>query len=697
MRAALALLLAVPAAAEPALTPPPSVQVLDRHGRALRTAHPEDLYSLPVSLERVSPWAVLATLAAEDKRFFSHPGVDLRAAGRALVQNARAGRAVSGASTITQQLSRALEPRPRTVAGKLAEAWRALRLERRASKAEILEAYLNRAPYGRGARGIEAAARSWLGVPAADLTLGQAALLAGLPKCPAACDPVKRPRAAERRRRVVLGRLRAWGWIGEAEHASALAERLPLAERAREDLAPHFARRALGRGAAGRAALDAELQRELEGLAASHVAALAGHHVTNAAVVALDNADGSVLAWVGSADFRDERANGQVDGVTARRQPGSALKPFAYGLAFERGKSPSDFVEDAPTWAKGGFAPRNYDESFHGRVTLREALACSYNAPAVRVAEELGVADLLAALRSFGFGSLDQPAERYGAGLVLGNGEVTLRELAGAYAALARGGVRLPVRESLSDPRGPASRVMSRESAYLVTHSLSDNAARAEAFGHDSALRLPFPFAAKTGTTKDYKDNWAAGYTPGWTVAVWVGNFDGSPMRRVTGATGAAPLLRDAALAMERRYGARPFPVPAGIREAQICPESGLLAESACPGAVREVFRRDRVPGRSCPLHRRGAEESPAPADEAPRVAFPRPGDVFRLDPASPRESQALPLRGEPEGPGWRWILDGRPIAEGARTFAALTPGRHVLRAEHRGARLEAVKFLVLP
>lgn len=674
--APLAVLSAVLAAAEPALAPPPAVEVLDRRGRVLRTALPEDLYSVPVPLSEVSPWATIATLAAEDRRFYEHPGVDVRAVARAVWQDARAGRAVSGGSTITQQLVRALAPRPRTLAGKMTEAWRALSLERRASKREILEAYLNRAPYGRGTRGIEAAARAYFGVPARDLTLGQAALLAGLPKCPSRCDPVKDPAAAQARRRTVLSRLAAWGWIDAAARDAALAEKTKIADAMRADLAPHFARRALSRpgGAARRTTLDADLQEELEGLVSTHLKTLEAWHVTNAAVVVLDNASGDVLGWVGSADFHDDARQGQVDGATARRQPGSALKPFLYGLAFERGRSPSDVIEDAPTFARGGFAPRNYDEKFHGPVTLRQALACSYNAPAVRLVEQTGVADFLAELRRFGLESLTRDADRYGAGLALGDGEVTLRDLAAAYAALARGGLWRPVRESESDPSGPTRRALSPESAYLVTHVLSDNEARVEAFGHDSALALPFPFAAKTGTTKDYKDNWAVGYTPDWTVAVWVGNFDGSPMRRVSGVTGAAPLLHDAAVAMERRYGSRDFVMPPGVREAEIDPVSGRLAGPGC-ASVREVFRRDRLPSEMCV-----ARAQAAPPALPVALAFPRPGDVFRLDPSTPRAAQAVPLRAEPDDAegDFAWSVDGKELADrGAVVFWKPAVGAH--------------------
>ncbi len=680
----LTVFLAASAAAEPALSPAPSVSVLDRRGRVLRTALPEDLYSVPVSLEGVSPWAVVATLAAEDRRFYEHPGVDLRSVARAAWQDARAGRAVSGGSTITQQLVRALTPRPRTLTGKMKEAWRALALERRASKREIMEAYLNRAPYGRGTRGIEAASLTYFGIPAKDLTLGQASLLAGLPKCPSRCDPVKDPKAAEARRRVVLSRLASWGWIDAATRDAALGEKVRIADAARADLAPHFARRALSRpgGAARRTTLDADLQEELEGLVGTHLRTLTDWHVTNAAVVVLDNASGDVLGWVGSADFHDDAHHGQVDGAAARRQPGSALKPFLYGLAFERGMSPSDRIVDGPTFAKGGFSPRNYDEKFHGEVTLRQALACSYNAPAVKLVEKVGVPDFLTELRAFGLESLSRDADRYGAGLALGDGEVTLRDMAAAYAALARGGLWRPVRESEADPSGPTRRALSPEAAYLVTHVLSDNEARVEAFGHDSALALPFPFAAKTGTTKDYKDNWAVGYTRDWTVAVWVGNFDGSPMRRVSGVTGAAPLLRDAALAMERRYGSRDFVMPSGVREVEVDPTSGLLAGPECPDSVREVFRRDRLPSKSC-----APRDAVAAAPSKPvAIAFPRPGDVFRLDPSSPHGSQAVPLRVEPEDADGdiEWAVDGKPLSDHA-AVAFWTP--------EIGAHQVALKF----
>lgn len=672
----------------------------DREGLLLR------LEGAPrASLEEVSPWAVLATLAAEDRRFYEHPGVDWRAVSRSLWRNA-SGAPVSGASTLTQQLARALRPRPRTLAGKAGEALQALRLERRLGKREILEAYLNEVEYGPRLKGLEAASRSLFGVPARDLTLAQAALLAGLPQAPTRYDPRRGLARARARQRRVLSRLAAWGWIDEGTRARALSEPIVLAPAGAPFGAPHLieAARSLSPSGSVTLTVDSELQEDLRRLAASHLARLRAQQVGNAAIVVLDNAGGEVLAYLGSADYDDEARSGRVDGAGAPRQPGSALKPFLYGLALSRGLRLSDLLEDEPVMFAGGFAPRNYDETFHGKVPARQALACSYNVPAARLAERVGADAFLTALRAFGFASLDRPASHYGLGLSLGNGEVTLLELASAYAALARGGVWLAPRLTLAgatERRPAARRALDRESAFLVTDALGDNAARAPAFGFNSPLHLPFPFAAKTGTTKDYRDNWAAGYTPEWTVAVWVGNFDGAPMRRVSGITGAAPLLRDAALAVARRRPPSAFAVPVGIRRVRVCPASGRVAGALCPTAVEEAFDARRLPEPGCPEH----ERPELHARKASGVIdFPRAGDVFKLDPGAPREAQRLLLKAASSGgeQGWRWRVDGRELDEQAsEAWWQLQPGRHSVTVERRlDGRLHRaapVSFLVVP
>jgi penicillin-binding protein 1C len=390
-----------------------------------------------------------------------------------------------------------------------------------------------------------------------------------------------------------------------------------------------------------------------------------------------------------------------VDGVISPRQPGSALKPFLYALAFSKGFKASDLIEDEPLYAAGGYTPLNYDKKYHGRVRLREALACSYNIPAVRLAEKIGPGAFLAALRLAGFDSLDKPAAYYGAGLALGNGEVKLLELANAYAALARGGIWLPVVFETGRSVNGARRVMGRNEAYIVTDILGDNSARAAAFGLDSPFNLPFPFAAKTGTTKDYRDNWAVGYTPEWTVGVWVGNFDGSPMRKISGITGAAPVLREVALAMEKLYGSTAFRRPPQLRTARVCADSGLLPTASCPSVMEELFLPGKLPSGICALH---GGSGPAIAAALPKnaaVKYPMEGDIFRIDPNTPAAAQAIFFKATLDDEDMIWRVDSKELDErGPRAAWRLAPGRHTASFSFMrdGRRRESapVRFTVL-
>ncbi len=674
------LLLASPQAR--AGQPQASVEITDRYGAPLRSyaASAAAAVCVPVKLQEVSPWLVLATVAAEDKRFFLHPGVDFRSVARAAWQNSRKGGTVSGASTITQQLVRALEPRPRTILGKLSEMFSALRLEARHSKEEILEGYFNGVSYGPRLIGAEAAARDYFGLPAKDLSLAQAALLAGLPKSPVNYYPRRNPSAAFARQRLILRRLLDLNLVGEESYRVALGEKVRVREEEKTFEAPQFSDYVRSRSTSGtiRTTLDLRAQRAAAEALKSRLAAIgASHHITNGAALVIDNATGGILAWAGSSDFFNSADSGQVDGVTALRQPGSALKPFLYALAFSKGARPSDLVEDAPLYAAGGHAPENYDRTFHGRVRIREALACSYNVPAVRTVEKVGVAAFLEKLRDFGFSSLDKTAKFYGEGLALGNGEVTLLELVNAYAALARGGLWLPARFQLETPAAPARRAIGRTEAYLITNILSDNSARAPAFGVNSAFNLPFAFAGKTGTTKDYRDNWAVGYTPEWTVGVWVGNFDGSPMRKVSGITGAGPALKEIALAIEKLYGSTSFRRPPGIRTVKVCPESGLPPSAFCPATMDEVFAANNLPSGRCAVHLPPAQAPAVPAAAGLSVAFPANGDIFRVDPQTPRAAQAIFFKAAGAAGRVSWEVDGKPAGEGESVPWALAPGRH--------------------
>lgn len=691
-----------PAAAD--LDPAPSLRLTDRYGNGLRSfLSPQQTVSAPVPLAQVSPWMVLATLAAEDKRFWDHHGVDAAALGRALGQDLAARRVVSGASTLTQQLARALEPRPRTLWGKVKEALGALRLERGHSKAEILEAYLNRGSYGGELQGVEAASQGYFGVPASSLSLAQAALLAGVPKGPARYDPLRHRSAARRRQAFILDRLAAEGWVDPASLALARAERLVVRAPRPEFAAPHFCE-AVRRwhGPAGgelRTTLDGPLQRDLEALLRAHLRRLEGEHVGEAALVVLDNRTGEVLAWVGSRDYFNGDS-GQVDGVLALRQPGSSTKPFLYALAFSRGYHPASLVDDEPYTNAGGFSPRNYDLGFHGRVSLRQALACSYNVPAVKVIEDLGVDQAYRNSRRFGLRSLDKGADHYGPGLALGDGEVTLLELATAYAALGRLGLWRPARLTLGPdpvewPRAPRQRALDADSCFQALDVLRDDAPRQPAFGSDSMLRLPFGAAVKTGTTKDYRDNWCVGVTPNWTVAVWAGNPEGEPMRRVSGVSGAGPLFHDAAMRVAQDRPPGEFEAPPGLRRVTLDLATGR--PPLRPGcATVEDWVQERFLAR---LDGAGPFLlDPRSGGSRQRIDFPRDRQVFVLDPhAAPGEQAFLP-RAAGLAPGEAaWVLDGTQL-DARAPWIALAPGEHqlLLQAPGRPEALDQVRFRVL-
>ncbi|WP_437879002.1 penicillin-binding protein 1C [Sorangium sp. So ce513] len=785
--AVLAALTPLPPALRAAEDHAVSTVLLDRHGTVLRELRAGDgARARWLPLDAAGDRIQRAILAAEDRRFARHPGVDPIAIARATLQLAAERRVVSGASTITQQLARALVPRPRTVRGKLGEMALALRIEASLSKREILEQYLNRVAFGPGLRGVEAASRFYFDKPTADLSLAEAAALASMPRGPSLYDPRRGTGPLERRRNRVLDRMLAAGLAGEAEVARARAEPIALAPKGGGLGAPHLVRAvlggALGDGAGplrGRASaitltIDRGLQREIEVLAQQTVRGLSDRDVGAAAVVVLENATGEILAYVGSHDIDDVAGLGHNDGVLALRQPGSALKPFVYELAMEQlGFTAATVLPDVelsfPT-AGGSYAPRNYDGRFHGPVRLRDALASSFNVPAVWTAAALGPDRVLARLRELGLGTLDGEPSRYGVAIALGDGEVRLLDLANAYATLARGGVHLPVRavravrgvgdEPASSPGAPpgrGARVLDAARARVIVDILADDKARLASFGAGSALALPFPVAAKTGTSKGFRDNLAVGFTPDVTVAVWVGNFDGAPMGGISGITGAGPLFRDAMLAAARLYPPRPFdpPDPDQIAEVEVCALSGMAPTGACPHRRRELLPRgDAAALSSCDMHEvvridrrnglragacpdavieervferhdaeltawaRAAGRPIAPDEVSPlcgplpggdgaagaagarvRVAYPPDGARFVLDP-SVSSLQAIRLRAAvpPGVRRARFVLDGRPIEVGP-PFALdwpLVAGAHRLRVEADGASAgEEIAFSV--
>jgi penicillin-binding protein 1C len=742
-----------------------TVMVLDRDGRLLREVGVgRGAVENPIRLTELSPWVVPALLAAEDGRFYRHSGVDPIAVARAMGQWAFERRIVSGASTLTQQLARTLEPRPRSLAGKWREMAQALRIEASLSKAEILEQYLSRVELGAGIVGIEAASRHYFAKPASSLDLSEAAALMSLPRGPSLYDPRRRPHLLERRRLRVLGRMERLGSIdGEQRSRAELtplrvsaARKLVGAEHLSFTLAERYAARPGGPARAVRASLSAALQTQAERIALSARSELEAHDGSAMSLVVIDNASGDVLAYVGSLGYFSAGDLGANDGVVAKRQPGSALKPFVYAAAMEQlGYGPATLLPDLPRAFPvpgGSFTPNNYDQQFRGPVLLRQALASSLNLPALEVSSRLGPPRLLEMLRRFGFASLARDAEHYGVGLALGDGEVTLLELVNAYATLARGGEHLPARLVLShtaagggqelEKAEPARRVLRPEIAALITDMLSDDAARAAGFGRDSRLALPFPVAAKTGTSKGFRDNWAVGYTREVTVGVWAGNFDGTPLRGASGITLAGPAFHELMRAAMNGRDAAPLVELGHLPAAEVCTLSGKQPTAACGHRRREHFVRGQEPSHACDLHvavsvdaegrevdercggtRRVLERYPLeyrewaervgrplvgralsptcpPSTVTPaelRVTFPRDGQRFALDPDGPAR-QEIVLSATSTAARLRFVIDGQPSAEQAAPFSLpwrLRPGRHSVAVEAGGSRSSAVQVEV--
>lgn len=748
------------------------LEFVDRYGQSLRVVRPDnESFHRRIEYGEIPADLVRATLAAEDGRFWDHPGVDWRASLRAAGQWISHLRVISGGSTITQQLIKLAQPRPRTLRTKLIEAVQALRLEQVWDKQKILAAYLDRLDYGNFNQGCAAAAQFYFAKPLRDLSPAECAFLAGLPQAPSRLNPRTHLDRACKRQQWVLGRMRQGGWLTEEQYLRAAAEPLHLAAPRRSFEAPHFvdlllategvawrsaqrgqtdSTRAGGkaepsRGAATfagpiRTTLDLTLNRFAEEVLRRHLQPLKLEHVANGAVVVLDNRSGGVLALVGSEDYFAPTA-GQVNGAWSARSTGSALKPFTYLLALEHGATPATIVADVPTefaTATGLFEPVNYDRRCYGPVRYRVALANSLNISAVKVLASIGGAPPLQQfLRQCGLTTLRRSAEDYGLGLTIGNGEARLLELANAYACLARLGVYKPYRLVLDSPGRPqpdgGHAVADPAAAFLIADMLSDNDARTLAFGAESPLRFDFPVACKTGTSSDFRDNWAFGYTPEFTVGIWVGNFDGSPMRHVSGVTGAGPILHDVFEYLHQQKGTTWFSTPTNIVEDWIHPLTGKRLSARVPlpsNAIKEKFIATKLPplesaddyvtvpdgpwptassanagsAKAQPLETFGPEPLPvvrlaneyrdwfasadnllgssvalAPGKDPLRVVFPPAGTIFYLDPDLPQQGRRIRLRAA-GADTLQWQCDSLQLTfEGDSQTALLTQGRHQL------------------
>ncbi|WP_186398978.1 penicillin-binding protein 1C [Stappia sp. P2PMeth1] len=615
-----------------------SRSVSDRNGRLLRAFQTaDDRWRMPASPEDVDPLYLSLLLAYEDRRFNDHHGVDPLAILRAATQSLANGRIVSGASTLTMQTARLLTETPtRTPVSKWRQIVLALALERHLDKREILSLYLARAPFGGNIEGVRAASHAWFGKEPARLTPAQAALLVALPQSPEARRPDRFPDAARVARDRVLAAAQAAGLLSHEDVVAAQKEAIPRTRRPVPMLAPHATWQALARSEAAdqRLTIDADVQARLEALVAERAGRLGSH--VSAAVIVADHGSGEILARVGSAGLLSQARRGHVDMTGAIRSPGSTLKPLIYGLAFEQGVAhPDSLIEDRPTTV-AGYSPTNFDLSFQGTVRVREALTASLNVPAVALLDAVGVARFVSRLKRAGTSPRFPAGEAPGLAAALGGFGISLRDLVALYAGIARGGVAVPLRESLAEGSGEAllpegRRFLSETAAWRIADILSEVPPPDTANGAGIAY--------KTGTSYGYRDAWAIGFDGRHTIGVWVGRADGTPVPGLTGYKSAAPLLFDAF----QRVAARRTPLPRPPRDFDPVAD-----------AVPTPMRYARTVVRPDGLHAR----------RGPEIFFPPDGATVDLGLGEGRDAALVVKLRRGRAP-FLWLANGAPVASG--------------------------------
>lgn len=649
---------------------------IDSHGRRLAWT----------GLEEISPALLTAVTISEDRRFWSHRGVDVIALCGAFARSLRAGRP-RGASTITMQLASLLDPSlgsassRRSLVQKVRQMRAAIVLERRWSKRQILEAYLNLVTYRGELQGIGAASRVMFGKMPHGIDGSEAVVLAALIRAPNAA------RAAVSRRAEALARAIAPDSISGQAVAAAVARSFSNRPGAfvRVSLAPHLAQRMVNAGTGtAHCTLDREVQRFAAESLRRHVKEVHDRRVDDGAVLVVENPTGEVWAYVGGAG---EISNAPYfDAVRARRQPGSTLKPFLYALALsEHLLTAASLIEDTPLeipGQRGIYRPLDYDRQFRGLVSMRTALASSLNIPAVRTADLVGVEKFADNLRRLGFSGLSEDGDYYGAALALGSADVSLWELANGYRTLANGGEYSPLwLTNGGENHAKRQKVYSQAAVFVISDVLADRASRSVTFGLENSLATRYWSAVKTGTSKDMRDNWCVGYINRFTVGVWVGNSSGAPMRDVSGITGAAPVWLEVMNYLHDRFGssevARPF---------EIVTHQVRFPKSIEPPR-QELFIRETVP--SSPT---------SPLDDVTtRIMSPAPGTTIAIDPDIPTAGQRVVFEARASSERSRWILDGRVLGPAGRIFLwPPAPGAHTLSIADQSGRLrDSIGFSV--
>lgn len=645
-----------------------------------------------ITLQQMPKSLVNATLSTEDPEFYAHSGFSVRGMARAAYHDLRHTGKVQGGSTITQQLVKnTLLTNEKSFTRKFKELVLSVEMERRYSKDEILQMYLNTIYYGQGSYGVEAAASNYFRKPVDQLTVSESALLAGLPQSPSKYDPTINKEGAAARRDYVLSRMIEHNHLTGEQVAVAKKEAITTYPREVVVKAPHFVfwvldqlRSKYGQetiergGITVKTSLDYQKQLQAERIVREQVAKLSGNNVSNAGLVALDPKTGEVVSMVGSIDYYNSNF-GSVNTTLSQLQPGSSFKPIAYAAAFSKGWNGATVVDDKPMRVAQDngqvYEPKNYDGTFRGPVTLRRALANSLNIPAIEVLKHANIDSTITMAHSLG---IQAPSlterNRYGLSLVLGGGEVRAIDMAAVYASFANQGLNVEPQaiSQVSDRFGgnitkpsaqPKTQAVDPRIAYMITNILSDNEARKEEFGPDSPLKLSRPAAAKTGTTNDYRDNWTVGYTPDLVTAVWVGNNDHSAMNNVSGIDGAAPIWHEYMELASAGTPVKDFAVPAGVAFAKVCPKDGGLADANDPSAVNEVFLAEAMPSKPCgsagsvssptpPVLQATASTPSQPAKPVPTPTTPQVATTPRAPEEPGRGGGSLPPGGDPGSGG---------------------------------------------
>jgi len=716
--------------------------ISDRNGTVLRVLPAADGVKREwASLGEIPPGAVKIFIRSEDRRFYFHPGIDIIAIGRSFLRNAQERRVVSGASTITMQLARMINPHSGGWGGKIREAWDAIRLEVKLSKKEILELWLNSIPFGSNIEGLPAMTRSRFGRPINQLDDNRAALLAAVPRRPGFYDPAVNPDAAVS---AALALSERSGLGLREDELREAAKEAAVVSQSLEDprvpfFAPHFTERMrlsdvndrsyVLSDTKIRSTLDLGLQRYAEELLALELSLLSRNRVSNGAILVIENDTGAVRVYVGSASWFNDAVSGKIDGVRFRGQPGSCLKPFLYALAIDAGFGPADIMPDIPTvfGTREAYIPSNFNNRFNGPVRLRIALASSLNIPAVYLLERVGVNAFEEYLVGLGFDSIRETMGTHGTGLALGNAEVSLEEMVRGFSAFPRGGspAELIWIEGDTPPQSAAFSppLMSPYAAWVIADILSDRSSRFVGFGPAPTLATPFVSMFKTGTANQFQHIWALGATKRFTVGVWMGNFSGETVIGSTGSSIPASIASRLLSALEQSAGADNRgiansveniggPTPAGVTETQVCALSGMASGPYCTGLAREWIRNEKIPS-TCTWHT-GAGLFYPPEYQAwlterfrlggvmqggsGRIRNPVSGSVYYLDPSIPPNAQAL--RVETNGFSADALVYSDGVLQGSLNHAGvyalpLSRGQHTVVVEDLDGTSAVVIFEV--